>query len=266
MEEGQKKEKITLPMEVVKKKACAPVREKNKLCIIGCSDSKTLAPVKDESYEFWGVNNLFLTMPDVAWSRWFEIHTITFNGQHYLRRGKPVFRGLDVDTYLRKIAQLSCPVYMQKLWSSIPNAILYPKDAIIQKFGRYFTNTISYQIALGVYLGFTTIAVYGVDMAVQTEYYVQRPSCEYFIGLARGLGIDVIVPDEADLLKTRYLYAFEEQEEDAFKKKIKHTKLSMQSRRSQATMQRDQLNRQVEQYIGAELAMDEMTKIWEACN
>lgn len=240
-------------------------REKEKVCIVGCSDSKTLAPFKDTSYEFWGVNNLFLTMPDVPWSRWFEIHEITFNGRNFLRRGKRVFRGLDVNTYMDKISRLSCPVYMQKAWECIPHVILYPLDTITSIFGRYLTNTISYQIALAIYLGYETIAIYGVDMAVSTEYYKQRPSCEYFIGIGRGLGIDIYVPDEADLLKTRYLYAFEEQKEDAFQKKINHTMLSLQQRRNQATIQRDHLGRQVEQYIGAELTMTEMSKIWESC-
>ena len=40
----------------------APTRTKDKVCIVGCSDSRGQAPfhLKDE-FEFWGVNNLFLT-------------------------------------------------------------------------------------------------------------------------------------------------------------------------------------------------------------
>jgi hypothetical protein len=240
-------------------------RAKDKLCIIGCSDSKSLAPINSDNYEFWGVNNLFLIMPDVKWSRWFEIHEITFDGQNFFRRGKREFKGLMVDDYLTRIAALSCPVYMQQKWPSIKNSVVYPIKEITDSFGRYITNTISYQIALGIYMEFKEIAIYGVDMAVGTEYAAQRPSCEYFVGLARGMGINVIIPDEADLLKNRFLYAFEEQKESAFAKKIKHSILSMQQRKQQAMMQRDNFNRQVEQYIGGEVGLSEMLKIWESC-
>lgn len=238
-------------------------KEKEKVCIIGCSDSKDLAPIKDSGYEFWGVNNLFLTMPDVNWTRWFEIHTIIFDGINFLRRGDHEFRGLTVNKYLEKLAQVKCPVYMQKKWPSIPNSIPYPKNEVVKRFGNYFTNTISWEIGLAIYLGFKEISIYGVDMAVGSEYQHQRPSCEYFIGIARGLGINVIVPDEADLLKTRFLYGFEQQKEDAFSKKVKHAILSMQKRRQQAYMQKEMFTKQVEQYIGGELGLSEMLKIWE---
>ena len=46
--------------------------------------------------------------------------------------------------------------------------------------------------------------MYGVDMAQDTllaaEYSEQRPSCEYFIGLAEGAGIRVDIPGGSDLL------------------------------------------------------------------
>lgn len=239
-------------------------RTKDKVCIIGCADSKNIAPLKDGGYELWGVNNLFISLPEVKFDRWFEIHSITFLGGHFLRREKREFRGLTADDYIEKIAELSCPIFMQKKWDSIKNSVVYPIQKVIGAFGRYFTNTISYEIALAILMGFKEIAIYGVDMAVSGEYHHQRPSCEYFIGIARGLGIEVVVPDEADLLKTRFIYAFEEQKEGAFKKKIKNSIASMQQRRSQSSVQRDNAVRQVEQYIGAELAMSEVLKIWES--
>lgn len=238
---------------------------KDNVCIIGCSDSKTLAPVTDPNYEFWGVNNLFLTMPQVPWTRWFEIHEITHDGAHYLRRGKREFRGMTVDKYWDKVKNLPCMTYVQKQWPDMKNGVLYPVKKITNIFGRYFTNTISWQIALALFMGFKKIDIYGVDMAVGSEYGHQRPSCEYFIGIATGLGVPVYLPPEADLLKTRFLYAFEEQKERDFTKKVRHAKEAMVARRVQAMQQRDHLNRQVEQYIGAEVAMNEMEKIWEGC-
>lgn len=38
-------------------------------------------------------------------------------------------------------------------------------------------------------------------MAADDEYGYQRPNCEYLIGLARGRGIKVVIPDESPLCK-----------------------------------------------------------------
>ena len=64
----------------------APAK-KEKVCIVGCSNTKDLAPfdLADE-FEFWGVNNLFLTLPDKPWTRWWEIHLIEYEDGKWLRR------------------------------------------------------------------------------------------------------------------------------------------------------------------------------------
>ena len=52
----------------------------------------------------------------------------------------------------------------------------------------------------------------GVDMAMETEYQHQRPCCEYLIGLARGTGIQVDVPETSSLLKSPWLYGYDAQQ------------------------------------------------------
>jgi len=154
---------------------------------------------------------------------------------------------------------------MQKKWTSIKNSEIYPKEEIVRRFGNYFTNTISWMIALAIHKGYKTIGIFGVDMAVSSEYHHQRPSCEYFIGLARGMGINVILPDEADLLKARFLYGFERKLENQFAKKMNHSILSMKQRLQQAEMQQAHYAKQVQQYIGGIAAGGEYLKIWETC-
>jgi len=142
------------------------VKKKDKVCIVGCSDSKSETPfhLKDE-FEFWGVNNLFLSMPG-PWSRWFEIHQITCEGGKWLRRGKDEFRGQPVADYLQQLGKLPFPVYCQQPNPFMPNAVAFPFQALIERFGTYFTNTISWEIALALMEGFKEIRIYGVDMAV----------------------------------------------------------------------------------------------------
>ena len=83
-----------------------------------------------------------------------------------------------------------------------------PKAAIEQACGTYMTSSIAWMIGLAITEGFSTIGVYGVDMAQQTEYEEQRPCCEYLIGLARGRGIEVRLPRTTDLLRAVGQYGF----------------------------------------------------------
>lgn len=250
------------------------VRNKPFVCIVGCADSKDLAPFNNPDYEFWGVNNLFVSLSprNYRFDRWFEIHEISFDGTNYKRRGNDDFRGQKVNQYLKMISELGCPVYMQRIWKDIPNSILYPVNAVVKKFGRYFTNTISYMLALAIMEGFKKIAIYGVDMAVGSEYQNQRSSCEWLIGWAKGLDIEIEIPDEADLLKTRFMYGFEEQSETQWNKKIRSQKKSMLKRRNNIALQIMQLEGQLnhlkqqdQQYIGGIHTIEEQLKIWENC-
>jgi len=255
----------TLPDGSKEYNIALPKRSKDALCIIGCADSKDLAPFKEkEKYEFWGVNNLFLTQPieQYPWTRWFEIHSITHDGRRFLRRGKPEFRGQKVNDYIEDLIKLKIPVYMQQFWPQIPNSVPYPLQAVLKAFGNYFTNTISYMLALGIAEGFKRIEVWGVDMAVDSEYFWQRPSCEYFLGIAQGRGIETFIPPEADLLKTRFLYGFQEIEDTAFRKKLNKTRASMEQRMAMAAQRRDHHMREYEQYVGAINTIKEMIKIW----
>jgi hypothetical protein len=246
------------------------IQKRDKVAIVGCAGSKMLAPFGNPGeWEFWGVNNLHLTLPKAPWTRWFELHSITYDNIQYLRRGKPDFRGQLIQPYLESLNALNIPVYMQRPWNICPHAVPYPLAAILKEFPRkYFTNTISWMIALAILEGFKEIGIYGVDMAVssplraQNEYSHQRPSCEYFIGLAEGRGIKVHLPDECDLLKSRFLYAIDEPAENAFNKKLVDMQKTMQQRLNEADAKERHSNKQKEQYIGAISAIAEITKIW----
>lgn len=246
-------------------------RTREKVAIIGCSACKTAAPTGDDSWEFWGVNNLFLHMPDVKWTKWFEIHSIKQDAGHWWRRDlvkkhgfiwSRDFRGQDVDAYVKGLASLPCPVIMQQQWPEVPNSVAYPLAAVVEKFGNYFTNTVSYEIALAILMGYKEIGIYGVDMAVGSEYQDQRPSCEYFIGIARGLGIKVTIPAEADLLKTRFMYAFQDKEITEWDKKVRLIESSVDRQMAEAQQQMQAANERLAQGRGAKMAIAEMNKIW----
>jgi hypothetical protein len=68
-----------------------------------------------------------------------------------------------------------------------------------------------------------------------TEYHYQRPSCEFALGIAFGLGIKIYIPPQADLLKTVHLYGFEERLNDEWHEKLKKMDESMANRQNKAS-------------------------------
>ena len=124
------------------------------------------------------------------------------------------------------------PIFMQQDWAkgypkpgtdvNFPSCIEFPLQTVFDTFpdGNYQTNSISYMICWALLEskkfrpdGFTDIYLHGIDMATggeeNGEFEAQRPSVEYFIGLARGYGINVHIPTEADILKAGRLYGYE---------------------------------------------------------
>lgn len=179
------------------------VRTKDKVAIIGFAHTRNEAPFGDQDFEIWGINRLHVSMPDRRWDRYFQLHDLE------------AAHGQD-EQHLSWLRSLKAPVYLRaddlgKF--GIPSEVPFPKDQMVSTFGNYFTNTISWLLGLAIWMGFKEIAVYGVDMAVDTvlesEYAYQRPSCEYFLGIAAGQGIIVHIPAGSDLLKATHLYGFE---------------------------------------------------------
>jgi hypothetical protein len=231
-------------------------RPHKKVAIIGFADTRNDAPFLDPSWEIWGLNDLHGSIP--RYDRWFDIHTRdNIDEDVRLNRTPPGSK-----CGLGGLATLNVPVYMQERYDDVPNSIKFPLKEITDKYGNYFTNSISYMTALAIYEGYHEIAIFGVDMAVSSEYNVQRPSCEYFIGLARGAGIKVYIPPASDLCKTRFLYAFEATKQHQYKEKIESMIKNMSQRNAQIVDQIRQLEISHNQYEGAIGATREIDKIW----
>jgi len=241
-----------------------PQKSKDKLCIIGCADSRKLAPFHaTDEYEFWGVNNLFTSTETRPFTRWFEIHQILEKDGKWERRGQREFRGLKIERYLEYLAALDIPVYMQFKNPLVPKSVAFPWQQIVECLGNYLTNTISWQIALAICDGFEEIQIYGVDMAVDTEYHHQRPSCEYFLGVAAGRGIKIFLPDTSDLLKTRFLYGVHEHMELPFRNRINDMLVSMHAQREKAQKALLLEQKRLHEYTGCISAAREIDKIYK---
>jgi hypothetical protein len=189
-------------------------RKKEKVAIVGFAPTWPQAPFKDDNFEIWACNEFHMLGQRI--DLLFELH-----GRREIAEKE---RDKEKQEHLNWMRNAKIPILMQKHYDDIPNSIPFPRDYIVEKYGNYFTNTISWQIAVAIDLGFKEIHLYGVNMANDEEYASQRPSVEYFVGLARGMGIMVYIPDQSDICKAWTLYGFEDEMATVIHKRIKHFK------------------------------------------
>lgn len=159
-----------------------------KIAIVGTSNTYKLAPFDQKDWEIWGLNQKCNLLP--RFDRWFDLH-----------KPEHIINNSDYYKFLKNNAS--------KAWTAsdyIPGTNLYPKTEIINKFGDFFTNSISWMIALALHEGVDKLGIYGVDMMLPTEYAHQRPSVLYFIGIAKSMGIEVILPEESMIFHKNELY------------------------------------------------------------
>lgn len=243
------------------------VRKCSKVAIVGFASHWAQTNFDDPELEIWALNEFYDVAPEQLKKplaegrvRWFEIH-----GRESEYEGNPFFHSRNKSNeHAAKMAGLVCPVYMQQHWDDVPLSIPYPKDAMISAFGDYFTNSISWMMALAISEGFKEIQIYGVDMAQNLEYASQRPSCEYFMGIARACGIRLVLPPESDLGKASYLYGFEQPKVEAFRVKMLGRKKELTDRLNQVRGQMGQLQCMEQQLMGALENTEYSLGVWAA--
>lgn len=180
-----------------------------KVALVGTAvTSRHMAPVDDPSWDIWGcsLGNAGFTGRDVLKriSAWFEMHSI-------VDMTGPENRGWTLK-YFAWLREQSFPVIMQGQNDLVPAAQVFPLELMLKRFGKnWWTSTLAYMMAYAIYLEYDEIAIFGVDMANDEEFYSgQRDSMRRWIEIAEENGIKVHIPWESSLGKPRPLYGYDE--------------------------------------------------------
>jgi hypothetical protein len=106
------------------------------------------------------------------------------------------------------------PVYMIEKNDLVPQAIVFPRDTMLEKFGRnWFTSSVAWMMAFAIHQmrEGDEIGLFGIDMAADQEHYTaQKAGCLRFIEIAKEKGIIVHIPDESCLGQQTPLYGYSE--------------------------------------------------------
>jgi len=226
--------------EEEKKELVAQIKEAEKepkkiVAIVGTADTIKFTPWLDEKIDIFVVGSCVNHPEFKRADRIIEMH------HPKLWEGNPP-KGEGVSTNYN---HHDCPIYMNDSTYThvFPKAVPYPLKEIVEHFRLlelhgifdrellkkyfgevvnlrdklYFTNSLAYMIALVVYekqalgMPWEQIEFYGVHMAGGEEYAFERSCVEYWLGHAHAAGIRTVIPDDSDLMKSGYLYGYEEE-------------------------------------------------------
>lgn len=163
-----------------------------KLAIVcGSPSTEMAAPFCDDRYEVWVLGNRCHKYP--RFDLIFEIHdNLEQHGAGYagglVEIGKPLVVGEQFPILGR-------------------NVTIYPYSDVLAMVGSdYLTSSSAYMLAYAILAGFDHVELYGVDMAVDDhEYFWQRPCMEFWVGFAKGRGVNVVIPEASPLCKSDYV-------------------------------------------------------------
>jgi len=124
-------------------------------------------------------------------------------------------------------------------------------------------NAIGEQEVIGIQTGTATLIVEGFA-SHNSEYSAQRPSCEWAVGIAQGRGIKTYLPSESDLLKTLYLYGYEQEPAVAFDRKLAVREAEMAEQINKLDAEIARLTEVRGQYRGAHQDTAHWRKNWKS--
>lgn len=176
-----------------------------KIAILGTAPlSLDLAPFDDPAWTIWACS------PGNAYGRlrrvteWYELHAL---------REMTAIENRPISTpYYAWLRAQQFPVWMQERNEYVPQACVYPLEGVMKRFGRnWLSSSIAFMIAHAIMRGAKEIAIFGVDMAHETEHYsAQKSGCIRFIEIAKEAGLTVHVPDESCLGRQPPIYGYNE--------------------------------------------------------
>lgn len=231
---------------------CLHQKTSDKVAVIGFTESRKNCPFfGDKTWEIWGCNEIYRFIPriDVL----FEIHNRAEWGIDFGSNMGPAHT-----KWLQENKRI--PVYQAEKYDDIPMSIAFPWYAVthMSPHSDYINNQISVMIALAIFMEYKEIAIYGCEMAHHTELGTQRPSVEFFLGLAEGMGIEITMDLHCSLLNAPYVYGLESGNKFV---KVMQEYIELYGKRVQEFMsQQAMANNNLQQYIGAKNAIEEVVR------
>ena len=199
-------------------------KKRDSVAIVGfAGTTRHLAPYDNPEWEIWGLNEAHRQPWMKRITRWFQIH----QRWDFTKQNNEAYK--EHWEWLQK--EHPFPIYMQKAHDDIPSSVEFPLDQITGEYLQhvrrgtvlggvdadtevlqYFTSSFAFMCSLAILEGFKNIAVFGFEMATDTEFRYQKGSTEYWLGLAsevcRQRGGSIYMPKDCRILNGA-MYGYE---------------------------------------------------------
>jgi len=188
-----------------------------RICLVGFGGNFKWANDMPDDVEIWGLNEVHKNI--IRWDRWFQIHPRNWHAESAAEKGWRTDEWGRAPGHELFLNSCGVPVYMRDVDPAIPTSVRYPFEAVTEAFGRdftergkrpYLTSTPAYMIALALLEGVDELLLSGINLAIDTEYWHQRPCFEYYLGIAKGRGVKITFPPFGCPLLDGPVYAVEE--------------------------------------------------------
>lgn len=216
-----------------------------RVALVGTAPSSIHAPIKDPSWDIWGVGFRGEHMTRVT--RWYELHRLA-----------GLADGPDWNDLCRKWAE-DCEMWM--IWPEDfgPSVRQFPAKEIAEKYGTFFmTSSFAWMLAhaieemrpdgMRVENG-DEIGIWGVDMEYGTEYREQRAGVRHFTALAKALGIKVTLLVNGGVIYEPVPYPF--WQDDPLLQKVDYRTKALGAKLAEATGAVDAALARLERIAGA---------------
>jgi hypothetical protein len=192
--------------------AVTPEKKQRKICILGTTPSRGMAPFDDPTWEMWTIgpggkdNN--------RWDRLFEVHmdwpadfATYLNDLSQVKLPQQVVSLRPMPELIMEWAQKHCPEnpdgflaeHIKGNWEA---NVVYPRDLIFERHSQmWFSSSISYAIAWALEDGCTDMGVYGIDLESGEEYISQFTGAKHLLDVARLANINLHIPAGCALLR-----------------------------------------------------------------
>lgn len=220
-----------------------------KIAIVGTApSSRTLAPYNDPDWQIWGTGPASKgLMPRI--DTWFEMHPLD------IFEGDP-----KMVEYLAWLS-LHPRLFMIEKSEQHENSERFPIEKMTEEFGTfYFSSTVAYMMAMAIMEKPEAIGLYGIDMATDDEYVQQKTGCLFFIDEAKKRGIEVIVPEQSDLLQTGGMYGY--RQDSPMYRKLWARRLELEQRITAANANITNTTRELYTLQGAMQDVDYVLRTW----
>ena len=239
-------------------------RRTDKVALVGMAKtSRHLSPWDDDEFEIWIINEMPNTKHNqYAWIKRFD-RSFQMHPKWDYARGNN-FNDMDHYKFLTNEGgnwrRTDFPIYMLEHDESIPGSIVYPFEDIINSFApneenvKYFTCSFGYMMAIAIWMGYKEIAPYGFCMTSETEYAMQKPCGEFWMGVCVGRGIKLTLPKGSPMLgQTVKLYGYD---------KIPGlTLMHLEIKRNMLRKNYNELRTKLERLQGEQQRIDKETKV-----